>query len=297
MKFRLEGVIPAMLTPFTKNGAMVDYDKACALAHHLADQGVQGVFPCGTTGEGMLMTLAERRKLIEEVVAAAGKRIKVIAHTGAFDTATTIELTRHAREAGAFAAGVVTPGFYTLDEPALYAHFKAVAKALTGFPILLYNIPGCVKNVLSPKLIIRLATEFENVVGLKDSSGDMCALSRTLVGAPQRFHVINGTDEYGFEALVAGAKGSVSSTANVVPELFLGVFDNVRKGDLKKAWQFQIRVSRACGMLQYGRMPAYYKEGLRLRGFDPGYVRPPLRELTASEKKALAKEFAAEGLI
>ena len=297
MKFRLEGVIPALLTPFTKNGERPDYEKACALALRLAGQGVQGVFPGGTTGEGLLMSVEERKTLIEEIVGAAGSRLKVIAHTGALDTATTVALTRHARDAGAYAAGVVTPGFYSYDDASLAAHLKAVAKAVPGFPVLLYNIPGCAKNVLSPKLIVKLASEVDNIVGLKDSAGDMAALTAVLGNAPKGFHVINGVDEYTFQALVAGAKGSVSSTANVVPELFLGVFNNVKRGNLKKAWTLQVKLSRMCGWFQYGRMVAFYKEGLRLRGFDAGYLRAPQRALTASERKGLAKALEEEGII
>ncbi|MCX5759733.1 MAG: dihydrodipicolinate synthase family protein, partial [Candidatus Hydrogenedentes bacterium] len=223
MKFNLEGVIPAMLTPFTKRGERVDYEKACALALRLAGQGVYGLFPCGTTGEGMLMTLDERKRLIAEVVKAVRGRVKVIAHTGCFDTASTIELTCHALEAGADAAGVVAPGFYGYDDEALMQHFGAVAKAAKGGPVLLYNIPGCAKNVLSPKLIIELANRYDNIVGMKDSSGNMSALTQILAHAPQGFNVINGVDEYSFQALLAGAKGCVSSTANVVPELFLAI--------------------------------------------------------------------------
>ena len=297
MKFHLEGVIPALLTPFTKIGKHVDYEKAGALAVRLADQGVHGVFPCGTTGEGMLMTLEERKKLIEAVVAAAGKRIKVIAHTGCLDTTSTVELTRHAMETGAAAAGVVAPGFYAYDDDALTSHFGAVANAVKGFPVLLYNIPGCARNALSPALICSLANRFENIVGMKDSSGDMSALTRILAWVPKGFNVINGVDEYSFQALVAGANGSVSSTANVVPELFLDIFNNVRKGDLKKAWSAQVKLAAACGLFQYGRMVAYYKEGLRLRGFDTGFVRPPQRELTAPEKKAFAKGLDTAGIL
>jgi 4-hydroxy-tetrahydrodipicolinate synthase len=297
MNFVLEGVIPAMLTPFTKNGKQIDPEKAGALAVYLADQGVHGVFPCGTTGEGMLMTLDERKRVIEAVVAAAGKRIKVIAHTGCLDTASTIELTRHAMETGAAAAGVVAPGFFSYDDASLLAHFSAVANAVKGFPVLLYNIPGCAKNWLTPSLIATLAERHENIVGMKDSSGDMSALTRILACVPKDFKVINGVDEYSFQALVAGAKGCVSSTANVVPELFLSIFDNVRKGDFKKAWSAQVKLANACTLFQYGRMVAYYKEGLRLRGFDAGSVRPPQRELTAAEKKALAKSLEEAGLI
>ena len=297
MKFSLQGVIPALLTPFTRNGKHVDYDKACALADRLAGQKAHGIFPCGTTGEGPLMTVEERKKLVEELVKAVAKQLKVIAHTGAFDTATTVELTRHARDVGACAAGVVAPGFYTHDDAALYAHYRAVAKAVPSFPILLYNIPGCVKNVLKSNLVLRLFEEFENIVGVKDSGGDITALNRILAGAPQHVSVINGVDEYTYQAYLAGAKGSVSSTANVAPELFLAIFDNVKKGDLKRAWLAQTRLSEVCGVMQYGRSAAYYKEALRLRGFDAGYVRPPLLELPAGQKKRLVIGMKSAGLI
>ena len=297
MKFQIEGVIPALLTPFTKNGKHVDYEKACALVGRLAGQGVHAVFPCGTTGEGMLMTLEERKKLLEAVVPAAGKRLKVIAHTGCFDTASTIELTRHSMETGASAAGVVTPGFYAYDDASLIAHYSAVASAVKGYPVLLYNIPGCARNTLSPELIFELAARNDNIVGMKDSGGNMSSLTRVLAGAPKGFTVINGVDEYSFQALVAGAKGSVSSTANVVPELFLAIFHGVRKGDFKKAWAAQGKLAEACRLFQYGRMVAYYKEGLRLRGFDPGFVRAPQRELTAAEKKGFAKALHAAGIL
>lgn len=297
MQFYLEGVIPAMLTPFTQGGKEVDYDKARALAARLADQGVYGIFPCGTTGEGMLMTPAERKRLIEELVAEVGQRIKVVAHTGALDTATTIELTRHAQETGAAAAGVITPGFYGYDNACLEAHFKAVAGAVPGFPILLYNLPSCAKNVLAPELIVQLAREVDNIVGLKDSGGSMQAFSATIAQAPKGFNAINGVDEYSYQAYLTGANGSVSSTANVVPELFQAIFDNVRAGNLRDAWTGQVKLTNACRLFRYGAMVAYYKEGLRLRGFDPGYVRMPQRELTADEKTAFAKALQEAELI
>lgn len=297
MKFRLEGLVPALLTPFTKGGAHVDYDKAGALACRLADQGVAAVFPCGTTGEGMLMTLDERKKLITEVVQAVRGRIKVIVHAGCLDTASTIELARHGAEIGADAAGVVTPGFYTYDDASLERHFKRIAAAAKGFPIFLYNIPGCAKNALSPDLIIRLANETENIIGLKDSAGIIQNLARVINGAPKKFIVLNGVDEYTFQALLSGANGSVTSTANVAPELFLNVTRALEKGGLKKARAAQAKLDGVCKIFQYGKMVAYYKEGLRLRGFDAGYVRPPQRELTPAEKKAFAKALEAAGIL
>ena len=160
-KPKLEGVYPALLTPFTKGGTKVAYERACGLAERLAKQGVHGLFVCGTTGEGPLMTLDERKQTLQEVVNAVGKKVKVIAHTGCFDTASAIELTRHAQKIGAAAAGVVTPGFYTFDDTCIYNHFKSVADSVKGFPVLLYNIPGCVKNVIKPALVHRLAHDVE----------------------------------------------------------------------------------------------------------------------------------------
>lgn len=297
MKFQLEGVIPALLTAFTKQGVRVDYERTCALAVRLADQGVHAIFPCGTTGEGMIMTLEERREVLERLIDAVGKRVKVVAHTGAFDTATTIDLTQHAAAAGAYAAGVVTPGYYGYDDRALFAHFKAVAGAVKGFPVLLYNIPVCAKNRLAPELVLRLAEHCDNIVGMKDSGGDISALNDVLAGAPKDFAVINGVDTYTMQALAAGAKGSVASHANVVPHLFLGIFNSMRKGNLKQAWEHQKALNRVCPIFQYGAMPAYYKEGLRLLGFDAGYVRPPHRELTTRERKTLAKALEDAGVI
>ena len=297
MKFRLEGVIPAIVTPFTKNGKEIDYDKACALAVRLADAGMYGIFVAGTTGEGLLMTLPERKRLLEELVGVVGKRLKVVAHAGCLDTASTIELACHAKQAGASAAGIIAPGFYTYDDACLYNHYKAVSKAAKGFPLMLYNLPGCAKNALSPDLTLRLAHDFDNIVGIKDSSGVIHNVTSVIDGAPKGFSIINGVDEYTFEALVSGANGAVSSTMNVIPEVFLAIYQNVKKGNLKKARTIQKTLTAACGAFQYGRMVALYKEGLRLRGFDPGYVRPPQRECTAAERKTLATKLAGLGLI
>lgn len=291
MKFELKGIIPAILTPFTKGGKQVDYERAAALAVRLANQGVQGIFPGGTTGEGMLMTLDERKQLLEVLVKAVGKKIRVIAHTGCFDTASTLALTEHAAETGAYAAAIVAPGFYGYDDISLRMHYAAIAKAVAKFPILLYHIPGCAKNALSLNLITALANDFDNIVGMKDSGGSIVYMNQILAKLPASFTLINGCDEYTFEALVAGAKGCVSSTSNVVPELFLSIYKNVQENKLEQAWAFQKKLCDACAIFQYGSKVAYYKEGLRLRGFDAGYVRLPQRELNAAERKSFSAAF------
>lgn len=297
MKCDLHGVIPAMLTPFTEGGKQVDLQRACDIAAHLAGQGVHGLFVGGTTGEGMLMNLDERKSLLEAIVSTVGDSVKVIAHTGALDTPHSIELTKHAAHAGAAAAAVVAPSFYRYDEVALRAHFTAVAQSSPEFPVLLYNLPGATKNPLSPGLVIELAETVDNIVGIKDSGGRMQLLNSMLARRPEGFVIINGVDEYSLQALMTGADGSVASTANVVPEIFLELFRQVREGDRQGAWDTQKRLSSACALFQYGAMVAYYKEALRLRGVDAGFVRPPQRELTEAEKKSLRQGMKAAGMI
>lgn len=294
---KIEGVIPALLTPFTEGGQEVDYEKACALAVRLADKGVHGVFVGGTTGEGPLLRLEERKRLLEEVLGAAGAQIKVVAHTGCFDTASTIELTRHAADAGAPAAGVIAPGFFGYDDASLEQHYCSIAAAVPGFPVLMYNLPGCAKNKLSASLILKLAESVDNIVGLKDSSGDLCHLNEVLGGAPAGFAVINGTDGYTFQALMGGASGCVTSTGNAYPELFLDIYNAVRAGEYAKAWETQVRLSKLCKLFGYGAMISTVKEALRMQGFDAGRVRAPQRELNDSEKASLKKGLVELGLL
>lgn len=297
MDFKIEGVLPALLTPFTKGGARVDYEGAAALAVRLSGQGVHGLFVAGTTGEGLLLSKNERKQLLETVAQAVGNKLKVVAHTGCLDTATTIELTHHAVENGAVAAGIIAPPFFSYDDAALKRHFLAVAKAAPGVPIMLYNLPSCAKNVLTPDLVVDLGNRAENIVGLKDSGGDLVALTQVIHDAPEGFSVINGTDTYTYQAYLSKANGSVASTANVFPELFLDILVAVREGRFDDALATQQKLTAACGAFQYGAKVCLYKEALRLRGFDAGYVRSPQREATSQEKKQLAKKLESIGLI
>lgn len=297
MKFKVEGIIAAMVTPFTRDGEFVDFDKVAPLAAYLEKAGAGGLFPCGTTGEGHLCTTEERKSILEEVLGAVSKKVRVIAHTGAMDTATTIELTQHAQKSGAYGAAVVAPCFYSYDDAALIQFYKAVAKAVPGFPVLLYNIPSCAKNALSAEVIQQLADNVENIAGIKDSSGSMPFLTRLFGQSPKDFAVINGADEHGYQAFLAGCKSVVSGSSNAYIDLYVDIYNNIKKGNLKKAWEVQLRLEKACRLFTYGGGLAGLKEIMRLRTVDGGFVRPPQRELTAAERKNVAKGLEAQGLI
>ncbi len=297
MKFKLEGILPAILTPFKRGGSEIDFDKAAAWAEELARRGVHGIFMAGSSGEGLLMSIEERKQLACVLMDAVGRQIKVVVQTGCLDVPRTIDLTRHALEIGAHAVSVYTPGFYRYDDDALYGHFALVAKAVPEMPLLLYNIPRYTGNTLSPALIFKLGNGFDSIVGMKDSSGDIGHLGRVIAGAPKGFTVINGADEFSYQAYLTGAAGSVALTANVVPDLFLSIFDDVNKGKLDRALATQRRLNDVIDVLGGGAKISTYKEAVRLLGHDTGYVRPPQRELTADEKKALRQAMKRIGLI
>ncbi len=168
---KVSGIVVATVTPMTQAGA-VDYAALDALNRYVVDGGVHGVFCCGSTGEGVLMTQAERQKVAEETVKSVGGRVPVIVHTGSVNQEEALALTRHAAAIGAAGAALIPPYYYGLDHAVLFAYFAAAAAAAPGLPLYVYNIPMNVKNVIAPSLMLELAQKFPNIVGIKDSSMD-----------------------------------------------------------------------------------------------------------------------------
>lgn len=297
MKPRFTGLNIAMVTPFAKDGA-VDYDKVGPLAETLAARGANGLFLCGTTGEAPLLDRGERERILEIAIEAAGKKCTIIAHTGSHNTREAAALTEHAAASGAHAISAVTPGYYRYDDDALLTFYKTVGKAAGTLPLFLYHIPGCAINGLSLDFILRAMDAIPNLAGIKDSSGDMQRLTRLVNALPKEFLVVNGCDHFGYQAMCIGTRGAVSGTGNAVPELYRAVFDHFEKGRHAEARAAQLRLEAACQALTYGGMLSAFKETMRLRGiFDPGRVRPPQRELTPAEKKALAAKWRKLGLL
>lgn len=276
--FVARGVFPALLTPFTDDGERID---AAALRAHVAwliDHGVHGLMPAGSTGEGPLLTLAERQQLLEIVVDAAAGRVPVLAHVGAITTRETIALVRHAQSCGAQAASVVTPYYFRVPDEALIAHACRVAEAAPDLPIFLYNIPQNTGNALSPAVVEAIVARCPNVVGLKDSSDDLDALVRFTMAAGGRLQVLCGSDRLLCDALQAGACGSVSGNANLFPEIVVGLFEAFARGDLAGARAYQEQLNQARAALDDGRYLSLYKRVLERRGLCGGPVRAPLPE-------------------
>lgn len=292
----IKGVIVPTLTPFDANGA-VDTDKIEPLIQFLLERGVKGLFPAGTTGEGVLLSADERKQVAEATVNAAQGAVPVIIHTGAITTQETLELTRHAQDIGASAVAIVTPYYFMLADEALEQHYRTVIEAFPEMPIYLYNIPQCAGNRLSLDLVIRLASSYDNVVGLKDSSGDLQTLFATNLLHDGQFNTAIGPDESILAGVAMGLDAAVSGHANVVPEMVVGIYDAVVAGKIDEAQKLQRQFNRVRSALSDPRGLSIWKGVLAYRGVPLGGVRPPLLTATEETIKDAINKLIALGVL
>ena len=275
------GVICPTVTPLKPDGD-INQDMIRPLVDFLIDRGVAGIYPLGSTGEGPLFTPEERKAVAAATVEAVAGRVPVIVHTGAMTTAETIALTRHAQAVGADAASVITPWYFQHSGEALEAHYRAVLEAVAGFPVWLYNLPKFANNNLSAALVTRLARDYDNCVGLKDSSGDlltMCAVNHLQGG---RFNTAIGPDNLILAGLALGLDCSVSGNSNHFPEIVVGIHEAFHAGDLAAAQKRQRQLKAASDVIASAGWLTAVKGVLNERGLPVGGVRPPM--LRASDE-------------
>jgi dihydrodipicolinate synthase/N-acetylneuraminate lyase len=286
---RFRGPFAAMVTPFSEDGGQVSEPRLAAYCDFLIAQGIGGLFAFGTTGEWPLLSEEERAAGARALVRQAAGRVPVIVHAGAHGTAQAIRLARAAREAGAAAASLISPPFYPLDEEALLAHFAAVARAVPGFPVFLYNIPEYAGNDIAPGLLRRVVRQADNVIGLKYSGDSLERLAeyRRVVGPD--FSLFCGNDSLALSALEAGADGLVSGNASARPELLVGLYALFKQGDGAAAASRQRELDEFIAGREGGSELSFFKALLELRGVPVGDVRPPLRRLGAEGRAGLAR--------
>jgi dihydrodipicolinate synthase/N-acetylneuraminate lyase len=282
-----KGVIPAMVTPLKDEGKSLDVDALKEYCAFLADRKVDGVFCGGTTGEGPLLSMDERRKLAEVTVSQLEGKVSVIVQTGCIRTDQTLELTKHACDIGAKAVGVVLPYYYTYGDDMLYAYFSEIAESVPDFPLFLYNIPGCTTNDVSLELFKRLLGGIKSIVGIKNSTDDIFQTSAFIHTAGKRCAIFNGNDGLLLPALSIGAAGLVSGNASAFPEPFVELFHAFEDGDLVKARDLQRFIDKLRMILASGRDNASFKRALQFRGIPAGGVRKPDRDLTDEESARL----------
>ena len=274
----LRGVFAAAVTPLTDEGTRLDESGIAAVADFLADGGVDGALVCGTAGEGMVLSVAERRRALEAYIAAAGSRIAIMAHCGAQTTADTAALAAHAAEAGAVGVSVIAPPYFALDDRALLAHLTAAALACAPLPFYIYAFTARSGYPIPLPVITQLGERVPNLTGLKVSEAPW-----------ERFepYLIDGLDIFvGPEALIdrglaGGAIGAISALASALPELVVAA---VRSGTPEDT----ARAATARAAIERFPMPAALKTVCALRGVGiGGDVRAPLRGLDHDEHRAL----------
>jgi 4-hydroxy-tetrahydrodipicolinate synthase len=273
--FRPAGIYPALVTPFAKDQSLNE-DAFRTLIRHVIDD-VDGLVPCGTTGEFNYLTPDENRRLVEVAVEEAGDK-PVIAGAGAAGTKLAIELARNAQQAGASACLVVCPYFLHPSPKGIYQHYHTIATALPDLPILLYNIPQVVDAYL-PRRVVEDLAEIPNIVGLKDSSGNLTYTMEILEYAGDRLNVLIGHDEVVLNALAGGASGMILASAQVYPDVWQDVLQAVRSGDLETARVLQRRVQKLSRIFcRYGGGVAV-KQALKMMGLDAGRPRSPMKSI------------------
>lgn len=283
MAFQPKGIIPAMVTPLTSDGK-INVESLRKLTNHLIDGGVHGLFPVGSQGEFYALTFEEKKRTIEVVVEEARGRVPVYAGTGAITTREAISLTKMAESAGASAVSVVTPFFIRPTEAELMEYYVAIAKA-TRLPILLYNNVARTGVNISADFVVR-ASKVDNIVGVKDSSGDMTLTAEYIRRAGETFSVLAGRDTLIYGTLCYGGKGAIAATANVAPKMIVEIYEAFKAGDMKRSLDAQFRLAPLRLAFDLGTFPVVIKEALTLIGIEAG---PGIAPVGAMKPEARAE--------
>lgn len=289
----LKGICPAIVTPFDSQG---DFDPAAMrkIVRHQLEAGVHGFYVCGGTGEGMLLTVKERRSVLETVLDEVQGRVVVIAHIGAFQTADTLTLARHASEVRSDAIAAIPPAyFFKPDALGIVRYYTALAEA-SSVPVLVYNIPQRTGVNMTQDLFDQLLA-LPNVVGMKESSGNVYSLSLFFIGGKKPV-IFQGEDTVLLPGLLMGACGGIGATYNMWPQHFVKLWDAFQAKDMDTAASTQLRINELVNAFQgKGNFFSGVKQVLAWMGLECGTGRTPNRPLTDEETAKLRKSLEDVG--
>jgi len=287
------GSITALITPF-RNGKL-DENAFRSLVEWQIEEGTEGLVPCGTTGESPTLSHAEHKRVVEVCIDAADGKVPVIAGTGSNSTAEAIELTEHAKKAGAQAALVVTPYYNKPTQEGLYQHYKAIQDAVE-LPVIIYNIPGRCVIDMSVETMARLA-ELPRIVGVKDATADLARPLATRLAIKKAFCMLSGEDATAVPFLAGGGHGCISVTANVAPRMCSTMQKAWRDGDLKTVMTMQDRLMPLHQALFCETSPGPVKYAASLLGKCAADTRLPLVEIKQASKERVKKAMVNAGLL
>lgn len=281
-----QGSMVALVTPF-KEGK-VDEGKLGELVDFHIKNGTDVIVPCGTTGESATLSLEEHEKVIEIVINKAKGKIPVIAGSGSNNTVEALELTKHAKEAGADGALIITPYYNKPTQRGMYLHFERIAQEV-DIPIILYNVPGRTSVNLLPETVAKLS-QIENIVGIKEASGDLKQASDIVRLCGNKFDLISGDDFIVLPMLALGGKGVISVVANLVPAEMSALVNEFNKGDLEKAKEIHYKIFPLCKAMFIETNPIPVKTAMALQGLlDTPELRLPLSPMSEECVEELKK--------
>ena len=288
-----KGSIVAIITPF-KEGK-VDEEAYRELIEFQIENGTNAIVPCGTTGESATLNIKEHKRVIDMAIEAVNHRVLIIAGTGGNSTSEAIELTGHAKKAGADATLQVTPYYNKPTQEGLYRHFKAIADAV-ALPQILYNVPGRTSVNMLPETVARLA-EFPDIVAIKEASGDIGQMAEIVKLAGEKITLLSGDDNLTLPILSIGGKGVISVVANIVPQDTADMVSAWEVGDIAKAQDLYFRLLPLCQAMFYETNPVPVKTSLALMGKIQDELRLPLAPMASANRDKLKKALQDYGLV
>jgi 4-hydroxy-tetrahydrodipicolinate synthase len=289
----LRGVFVPHITPF--RAQMIDEAAMAKLLDYLIEGGASGLVPCGTTGESATMSHEEHRRVVEFTIKHAAGRLPVIAGAGSNSTQEAVALVQHAQQAGADAVLVICPYYNKPTQAGLIAHFETVAAA-TALPVLIYNIPSRTGVNMEPATLVSLA-QVPNIVGIKESSGDLRQAMEMIHRVPAGFSVLSGDGILTFLICCLGGTGAILADAHVLPGEWRRMVELIAAGELAEARHLHYRLLGIGKALFLETNPAPVKAALEMLGVTPAEVRLPLVPASDACRAAVQKELRALGLV
>jgi len=282
-----KGVYPASLTPFKGDGS-INYEMIPMMVEFHLKNKVTGFYICGNTGQGLVLTIKERKNIIKIYVEAVKKRAKVIAHIGDNSTNVCCQLAKYSERIGVDAISSLPPIVYSQGFESTYRHYQAICNS-TSLPLLIYNIPKMVEAKITVDNFLQLF-KLKNVVGMKITSYNLFELRNIIEATEGKLLVLSGPDEMALPALVMGAEGNIGSTQNIFSKAFVRMFKKFQKGDISTAQEIQYKLNRIIRILLKYKKDSW-KVAMKMAGFDCGRNRLPALNLNKEEKKNLRKEL------
>ena len=288
-----EGIFTALITPF--RGGSIDESALRELVERQVAAGLDGLVPCGSTGESATLSHAEHCRVVELTVEAAKGRVQVIAGTGSNNAQESIELTAHAKRAGADGALLISPYYNKPTQDGLVAHYAEIARQ-TDFPLLAYNIPGRTASNILPSTMARLA-EIEQVVGVKEACGDIVQISEVVAACPPEFSVLSGDDAMTLPLMAVGGRGLIATSSNVAPAQMLALVRDAAAGDFSRARELHYELLPLFDVLFCETNPIPVKADVAMLGLCGDDVRLPLTPLTQANRERLQGVLKELGIL